>query len=93
MKEVVIKIGELKKMNYFIVEGHTGNYRSFALKMCYSERKFFEVLAILRAYIKPFGVDIIYVESLDTYQYTSSGNFYIDIGFKQNQPSPPNTAV
>jgi hypothetical protein len=82
MKEVVIKIGELKKMDYFIVEGHTGDHVAFALKMCYCERKFFEALAILRAYIKPFGVDIIYVESLDTYQYTSPGNFFIDIGFR-----------
>jgi hypothetical protein len=82
MKEVVIKIEELKKMDQFIVEGHTGNHVSFASKMCYCKRKFFEALAILRDYIKPFGVDIIYVESLETYQYTAPGNFFIDIGFK-----------
>jgi hypothetical protein len=82
MKEVVIKIGELIKMDLFIVDGHTGGPRSFALKMCYSERKFYEALAVLREYLKPFGVDCIYVESLDTYQYTSPGNFFIDIGFK-----------
>jgi hypothetical protein len=93
MKEVVIKIGELIKMNQFIVEGHTGDSKSFAFKMCYSERKFYEALCVLRTYIKPFGVDCIYVESLDTYQYTSPGNFFIDIGFKHYQAYLPLTAV
>jgi hypothetical protein len=93
MKEVVIKIEELKMMNQFIVEGHTGGPLSFASKMCYSERKFYEALAVLRAYIKPFGVDCIYVESLDTYVYTSPGQFFIDIGFKHYQADPPLTAI
>jgi hypothetical protein len=86
MKEVIIKIEQLKKMDQLIVECHTGNSRSFASKMCYSERKFFETLKVMRDYIRPFGVDIIYIESLDTYQYTSQGNFFIEIGFKHHLP-------
>jgi hypothetical protein len=82
MKEVVIKIVELIKMDRFIQQGHTGGPKSFASKMCYCERKFYEALSVMRNYIKPFGVDIIYVESLDSYVYTSPGNFFIDIGFR-----------
>jgi hypothetical protein len=93
MKEVVILIHELIKLDKFIRQGHTVNPRAFALKMCYSKRKFYEAMSILRVYIKPFGIDIIFVESLDNYQYTSRGNFFIDIGFKHKQTPSRDTAV
>ncbi len=87
MKNPDYMIQYLLKMDQLISQGKTGDVKTFASIMNCCERTLLEDINTLRAYVEPFGVDIIYNKRLKTYQYTVPGNFTIIIGFVKQTPS------
>jgi hypothetical protein len=72
-----IKSARLKKINQWIIKQCTGNSKELGRKIGCSARTVDHYIAVLQAYLLPYGIAVVFCPQFNSYIYTQCGRFEI----------------